>query len=126
MRPFLAIGLPEPVSYDEFTQIVVQPSESTLDLLKYAGEATAGAKKGFEVLSKLDAEEAFCQGSHDSWVKNVKDCLKACIFTSITISSVQKAIEVARKNEKVNLKVEIPPTGKSYHDWWVVPKVTST
>ena len=126
MKPFLAIGLPEPLLYDEFAQIVGQRGESTLDLLKYAGEATAGAKKGFEVLSKLDAEEAFCQGSHDSWVKNVKDCLKACIFTSITISTVKKAVEVAGKNEKVNLKAEIPPTGKSYHDWWVVPKVTST
>jgi hypothetical protein len=36
---------------------------------------------------------------------------------------VKKAVEAAGKKGQVQLKVEIPLTGKGYHDWWVVPKV---
>jgi hypothetical protein len=49
--------------------------------------------------------------------------LKACIFTSITISGVKKAVEAAGKDGGVKLKVELPTSGKGYHDWWTVPKV---
>lgn len=124
MKPFHGIGLPELISFDEFTRQVEQPEEDTLSLLSYAVEAAAGAKKGLEVMSKLKAEEAFCQGSHEAWIKNVKECLKACIFTNITISTVKKAVEGAGKDGEVKLKVDIPSTGKGYHDWWVVPKIT--
>ncbi|RDW71406.1 putative MAK10 [Coleophoma cylindrospora] len=125
MKPFHGIGLPELVSFDEFTRQVEQPEDDILGLLSYAMEAAAGAKKGLEVMSKLKAEEAFCQGSQESWVKNVKEGLKACIFTNITIATVKKAVEAAGESGTVKLKVDIPPTGKGYHDWWVVPKVTA-
>ncbi|KAI1496275.1 Mak10 subunit, NatC N-terminal acetyltransferase-domain-containing protein [Biscogniauxia marginata] len=28
------------------------------------------------------------------------------------------------KNLDIKLKVEVPPPGKGYHDWWIVPKLT--
>jgi hypothetical protein len=124
MKPFSAIGLPELIQFDELTRLIVQPDESTIDIINFAAESVMGAKKGFEVLSKLSAKDAYCQGSHDSWLKNIKDCLKACIFTSITVSSVKKLVEAAGKNNRVTAKVEIPTAGKGYHDWWVVPKVS--
>lgn len=124
MKPFRLIGLPELIPYDELKKEVTQPGETTLDLLRYAAESAMAAKKAFEVMSKLSAKDAFCQGSYDSWLKNIKDTLKACIFTGITIATVKKAVEATAKNEKVKIKVEIPATGKGYHDWWVVPKVT--
>ena len=118
MKPFLSVGLPELPPFEEFTQYTRQPQESTLDLLDFAAESTSGAKKGLEILSKLNAKDAYCQGSYESWVKNVRDCLKACIFTSITISAVKKAVEAAAKDGKVKLKVEIPRPEKGYHKWW--------
>lgn len=123
MKPFLSIGLPEVVPYDEFVSAVTQPRESTSDLLGFAVESIAAAKRGFETLSKLNAEEAFCQGSHDSWVKNIKDCLKACIFAGIATSGVKKAIEKAEKAGKLNIRVEIPESEQGYHPWWIVPKI---
>jgi hypothetical protein len=123
MKPFLSIGLPEVIPFEDLTKLVTQPEETTLDLLIFAADSVASAKKGFETLSRLSAKEAFCQGSHDSWQKNTKDCLKACIFTSITISGVKKAVEAAGKDGGVKLKVELPTSGKGYHDWWTVPKV---
>ncbi|KAE8441549.1 hypothetical protein EG329_004857 [Mollisiaceae sp. DMI_Dod_QoI] len=123
MKPFHSIGLPELIPFDELAQAVMQPEESTLDMLKFAAESAMGAKKGFEMLSKLSEKDALCQGSHESWLNNIKACLKACIFTSITIASVKKAVEAAGKDGKPKIKAEIPPSGKGYHDWWIVPKV---
>ena len=124
MKPFLSIGLPEFVPFEELTELVNQPKEPLFNILKFATDSAAGAKKALEVMSKLSAEEAFCLGSQESWMQNVKDCLKAVIFTNITISTVKKAVEPARKDGVVKLKAEIPESGKGYHDFWIVPKVT--
>ncbi|CZT12070.1 probable MAK10 Glucose-repressible protein [Rhynchosporium graminicola] len=123
MKPFHSIGLPELIPFEEYTRLVTQPEASNLELLDFATESALGAKKGFEALSKLTAKEAFCQGSHEAWVSNVKACLKAAIFTSITIATVKKAVGKVGEGPRVKLKVEIPLAGKGYHDWWVVPKV---
>lgn len=122
MKPFLAIGLPELIPLGQLTELVTQRNETIMDILDFAATSIAGAKKGFEVLSKLSAEESFSQGSHDHWVANIKACLKACIFTGITVSTLRKAVQTGKGNN-VSIKVEIPLPGKGYHDWWVVPKV---
>ncbi|PBP23912.1 Mak10 subunit [Diplocarpon rosae] len=123
MKPFLGIGLPEVPPFEEFTQQFTKSEVPTLDMLQFAANLALGAKKHFETLSKMDAVEAFCQGSHDAWLSNIKACLKACIFANITISTVKKAVEAAGADGRVNIKVEMPETGKGYHDWWIVPKV---
>lgn len=125
MKPFSAIGLPELIQFDDLNRLITQPDESTVDIINFAADSVMGAKKGFEMLSKLGAKEAYCQGSHESWLKNIKDCLKACIFTSITIAAVKKLVEEAEKGEEVKVKVEMPLAGRGYHDWWMVPKVVS-
>jgi hypothetical protein len=122
MKPFMGIGLPEVIPFEDLTRLVTQPDESTIDLLNFAAESASAAKKGFEVLSKLSAKDSYSQGSHESWLKNVKNCLKACIFASITIAAVKMAVEAASKDGKIGIKIEIPATGKAYHDWWLVPK----
>jgi len=126
MKPFLGIGLPSLISMEDLKQLVEQPSENTLALLDLAAESAASAKKAFEILGRLTAEEAFCQGSYVSWLKNIKDCLKASIFTSITIMTVKKAYRAAGNTGGLGIKIEIPKPGDGYHDWWVVPKATST
>jgi len=126
MKPFLGIGLPNLISMEDLKHLVEQPNENTLVLLDLAAESAAGAKKAFEILSRLTAQEAFCQGSHVSWLKNIKDCLKASIFTNITIMTVRKAYQAAGNTRALSIKIEIPRPGDGYHDWWVVPKVTST
>ena len=109
--------------FAELNQLVTQPGESTLDILEFAGESTAAAKRALEGLAKLNAEQGFCRGAHDSWIADVKGALKACIFANITIVTVRRAVEAAGQNGKVKLRVEIPEPSKRYHNWWVVPKV---
>jgi len=126
MKPFLGIGLPNLVSMEDLKYLVEQPSVNTLALLTFAAESAASAKKAFEILGRLTPEEAFCQGSHVSWLKNIKDCLKASIFTSITIQAIKKAYQASGNACGSGIKIEIPKPGEGYHDWWVVPKVSPT
>jgi N-alpha-acetyltransferase 35, NatC auxiliary subunit len=124
MKPFLPIGLPEFLPYEQFHLSVTQPDESTSDLMDFASEAVARARKDFELMSKLDGKTARCLGSEEAWTKNVKDSLKACISASISISIVKKALEKAESTGgKLDVNVEVPPVGKGYHNWWIVPKI---
>lgn len=123
MKPFLSIGLPELPSQAQTEALVSQPEEDIAGLLQLAAEATGRAKKDFELIGKLDAVTAQCQGSEESWRKDVKDQLRACIMASITISSLSKAFEKAGKKTELGVILEWPVEGKGYHDFWVVPKV---
>jgi len=126
MKPFLPIGLPEFLPYDQFQLTVSQSEESTTDLLTFAADAVARARKDFELLSKLDGNTARCMGSEEAWKKNVKDCLRACISASISISMLKKALEKAGdQGEELDVRVEVPRVSEGYHDWWIVPKVVA-
>lgn len=127
MKPFLGISLPELLPYQQFHDAVRQPTESSLVLLTYAEQAVAASKREFEMLAKLDAQTARCEGKwcDEAWHKNAKEEVKSCIAASIAIMTVKKAIEVAEaaSETELKLKVECLPAEKSYHDWWVIPKV---
>lgn len=125
MKPFMSIGLPELIPLDDLTRLVNQPDEDTLDILNFASDSVASAKKRFEALSKLTEKDSYSQGSHESWLKNVKDCMKACIFTSISIATAKKAVSATSKDINIGIKAEIPEASKSYHEWWIVPKITA-
>ncbi|KJZ75053.1 hypothetical protein HIM_05539 [Hirsutella minnesotensis 3608] len=124
MKAFSSIGFPSAPTFDDFTLGTTQPDTTTEELLEYGERAAAGAKKGFETLSKLSAEESFSVGSHDRWVSMVKSALKSSIATVIAISTVQKALAKATKCNGVSVKVEIPTPDKTYHEWWIVPKIS--
>ncbi|KAF4969375.1 hypothetical protein FZEAL_10235 [Fusarium zealandicum] len=126
MRPFAAVGLPTLPSFQEFTQGTKQPEVSTLEILEYAERALLGAKKGFEVLGKFPAEEAFSVGSHDRWVTSKKNALKSCIATGIAISALQKAVRKHQGSGDLKLRAEVPTPEKAYHDWWIVPRMIPT
>ncbi|OAA59319.1 Mak10 subunit, NatC N(alpha)-terminal acetyltransferase [Cordyceps fumosorosea ARSEF 2679] len=128
MKPFAAIGLPSLPMFAEFTEGSRQPETSSEDLLAYGERALIGARRGFEALSKLSAEESFSVGSHERWVAGVKNGLKSCIATGIAITTLQKALAglegKAGEDSDLGLAVEIPTPDKTYHPSWIVPKVT--
>lgn len=123
MRPFAPIGLPALPTFEEFTAGTTQPEITSTEILEYAEKALAGAKKGFEVLSKLPADEAFSIGSHERWATSVKNGLKSCIATGIAITSVQKALLKADSVDNLKVRAEVPSPQKCYHDWWIIPKI---
>ncbi|CAM1504209.1 Fc.00g018000.m01.CDS01 [Cosmosporella sp. VM-42] len=123
MRPFAPIGLPTLPTFEEYTAGTMQPDVTTAETLEYAEKALLGAKKGFEVLSKLAPEESFSVGSHDRWVTSMKNAQRSCIVTGIAISAVQKALRQTQKIGDLKIKAEVPAPDKSYHEWWIVPRI---
>ncbi|KAK5997018.1 Embryonic growth-associated-like protein [Cladobotryum mycophilum] len=123
MKPFAPIGLPVLPTFEEFTAGTLQPDTELEELLEYAERAVAGARKGFEALSKMTAEESFSVGSHERWTVSVKNGLKSCIATGIAISTVQKALAKSEDLDDLKIKVEVPLPDKAYHEWWIVPKI---
>ncbi|KAH7156804.1 Mak10 subunit, NatC N-terminal acetyltransferase-domain-containing protein [Dactylonectria macrodidyma] len=126
MRPFASVGLPALPDYEVFVAGTEQPEVSTSDILQYAEKAVAGARRGFErfVSRNFTAHDAFSVGSHERWVATSKNGLKSCIATGIAISAVQKALEKSLTTGELKIKAEVPTPDKSYHDWWVVPRIT--
>ncbi|KAI1099097.1 Mak10-domain-containing protein [Jackrogersella minutella] len=131
MKPFRSIALPPLPTFDEFTRATLQPETTTYDLLKYAESAVGGARKGYEALSKMSETQAFSANTHDRWVGNIKNCLRAAIAAGVAVSTLQRAFERAGGKEsgsvpQLGLRVEMPEVGekgKGYHDWWIVPKL---
>jgi N-alpha-acetyltransferase 35, NatC auxiliary subunit len=123
MKPFAPIGLPDLPPYDVFSRATEQSDVPVATLLDYADKAVSGARKGFDVLVKLDAKEAFTVGTHDRWVEATKNCKRAVIAAGIAIATVRKALN-AEEADLTVLQVEIPPPDKAYHDWWIVPKIS--
>lgn len=132
MKPFAAIGLPSLPSFAEFAAGCRQPQTPSDELLAYGERALVGAKRGFEALSRLSAEESFSVGSHERWVAGVKNGLKSCIATGIAITTLQKALaglgekasEGLQERAALGLTAEIPAPDKAYHPSWIVPRVT--
>lgn len=132
MKPFATIGLPSLPSFAAFEVGSLQLETSSAELLAYGERALVGAKRGFEALSKLSAEESFSVGSYERWVAGVKNGLKSCIAAGIAITTLQKALagveEKAGKEpldgKALGLAVEIPTPDKTYHPSWIVPRVT--
>lgn len=123
MRPFAPIGLPVLPTFEEFTAGTLQPDTEISELFEYAERAAEGAKRGFEALSKMTAEESFSVGSHQRWATSVKNGLKSCIATKIAISAVQKAMQKSKDLDNLKVKVEVPTPQKAYHESWIVPKI---
>ncbi|KAI4272703.1 MAG: hypothetical protein LQ337_005116 [Flavoplaca oasis] len=135
LRPFMQLSIPEVPSYAELTAATSNVSgtnehegglpaeKQSLPVLDMADEASKVARKEWEALSKMDAQAARCVDCEDWWRKSVKNVIRACIICSIAISTMKKGAQ--DKPVKHILHAEMPEDGKTYHDFWVVPKLTT-
>ena len=134
VRPFSPISIPSVPSYEEYSSLVnplsSQPQDQDalgrslqarrLDSLLEAAElGTKIARKEWDAVGKSSAETARCQGCEKEWRAKQKDVLRSVIAVGIAVAGLRKW--VAEGMEAGKLKVEVDE--KSYHDWWVVPKV---
>ena len=146
MRPFLSISLPEMPSFPEFASLVSlrtpektdrhpnaldTPSQADVkqqafSILEVTDQALKIARKEWEAISKARSETARCICCEDWWRTSVKDILRSCITANIAVAAAKKALTNAGlRTIQDALKVEIPDSGKGYHPWWVVPRVTA-
>ncbi len=139
MRPFLPLSLPEVPSYPDvisFTsfgaeiQDPANPSvgfrERALSILDAADQALKTARKDWEAISKANAEVARCVGCEDRWRTGIKNVLRACIAGNIAIATAKKGLTNAgTKSVKDVLKAELVESGKGYHAWWIIPRISA-
>lgn len=123
MKPFAPVGVPELPSYAEFERGLRQPDSDVPTMLDDASRALAGAKRGFESLGKLSADESFSVGSHDAWLATVRNGLKSCIAATLAVSTLRKAVQQHGPDGELKLKAELPTPDEAYHAWWIIPKL---
>jgi len=146
MRPFLSMSLPETPSYEELTSLVslrtpakadadssktssathAVLNQQALSIIEVAEQALKVARKEWEAVSKANAETARCVGCEDWWRTLVKNVLRACITANIMVATAKKTVATAgSKNIRDALCVEMADSGKGYHPWWLVPRITA-
>ena len=100
--------------------------QQAFSILEVTDQALKIARKEWEALSKARSETARCVSCEDWWRSSVKNILRSCITANIMVAAAKKAITNSRpKTTQDALKAEIPDSGKGYHPWWVVPRITA-
>jgi hypothetical protein len=149
MKPFLPLSVPEAVDFEEFEREISMNNATDLEALDDASVAVTEARRSWEAVLKAKwVAEAFRgqerrsgQGGGQSeitssarttlegeWTNDVKNVLRACIATSISVGILGRTLRNAPQSTSAlkDLKIRIPEPGEKdcYHDWWVVPTIT--
>ena len=145
MRPFQFLSIPEPLSYEAMDRVTCLRSYTDRQVLNQAARLSTASKKAWEEVLKggwnsIPLHESW-QGSKQSadkapsviereWTKDVRNSMKACIGTSIAITTLTKAIEEANKlkhSERslgdLRLSFPSPEDPQRFHKWWAVPQI---
>lgn len=141
MRPFLSLAVPEPLSYYDFETECRQGHRTDDELLDDAHTQTMIAKRAWDDVRRRGWRGSRVEGNvlqsgskysvensilDDTWTKETKDILRACIATGIAISTVQQVLKQHNgRRTELQLKYEIPVSGERdyWHRWWVVPRI---
>jgi N-alpha-acetyltransferase 35, NatC auxiliary subunit len=142
MRPFQYLSIPEPLSHKEMQRSTDLGKLSDRKLLDQAARLVQASKKAWEEVLKAGwSSSRLRQFSEQQpstspsviqreWTRDIKNSMKSCIGTSITITSLIKSVEEAGTAcgstlHLATLKVSVPTpedTGR-FHAWWAVPKI---
>ena len=144
MKPFGMISYPPVPSFDQFMALVslrsteatasevsgvftVDKKQQALGIIEVAESALKEARKKWEQVSKADATTAKCVNCEVWWRESVKNVLKSCIAANVAVATSKRVLADAETSSKLGerLKVEMVEIGKSYHAWWIVPKITA-
>lgn len=137
MKPFIPISLPEMVPYEEFQREAALEGDSDATVLERATKAISEARKEWETTLANGVFSPQAQGTSPApaiegdWTRDIKDTMRACIATSITIETMKKALapspaRPSKATGTVSLQVELPEQGSKarWHDWWIVPRIS--
>jgi N-alpha-acetyltransferase 35, NatC auxiliary subunit len=139
MRPFQSLSVPEPMSNAELRHLSDLSSLSDKEILEHAARLSLTSRRTWEEIVKekwhfepLDHGEGETDSVLDvQWMKGVKNSMKACIGTSIAITTLTKALAEhtsGRSKDDIltGLKVTVPGPDDAdrFHRWWAVPKIS--
>jgi hypothetical protein len=131
MKPLLNLVNDNGFTLEHVTSMKENSSAPTID------EACERARKQIQIarmqLSELKIAtptQAKYVGTEDRWKRQLKSLETVCVAVTVTISQLARICEKHGK-QKVDseadlsdlIEVTLPPPGKRYHDWWVVPQL---
>ena len=62
-------------------------------------------------------------GTETRWKAQIKQLETTCVAIFVGASLLKRTVEKDSEDVRGKLEVIIPPPGKRYHDWWVVPQI---
>ncbi|KAF3902001.1 hypothetical protein AA313_de0201164 [Arthrobotrys entomopaga] len=120
MKPFITIGCPDVISFEDFKSLVDNPDIETLEMLEMATENTKEGRKNFDLLSKMSAASSHAILCEEGYRLNLREYLRSCIGAGVAIVVLIKAIKT---NTLADMEIEIDQG--SYHPWFPVPRISS-
>ncbi|ERF76623.1 hypothetical protein EPUS_04443 [Endocarpon pusillum Z07020] len=146
MKPFLSLNVPEPVTFESFREESSCTALSDEEVLEEARMRIGDAKKFWEEVLKAgwSAELAenpelnrsskegktgkteMQKGSttiEGEWSEGVKNVIRACIATSISIVTLKKRLDETGGLKGMKVMVPVPGEKGCWHEWWIVPRV---
>lgn len=129
MKPYLQVTDPSPPTLDEFLR--ARTLSQSVDMTCGAIEADIkSAKAQLGALRKMPPEAAKYVGTEDRWRSELKQLETTCVAISVSLSQLKRSLDKyggdgGRHLSGLGERMEgsIPPPGKRYHDWWVVPQI---
>lgn len=143
MKPFLGLNVPEPVPFEAFQEESSFAGLSDAEILEEAVARIIEARKFWEEVLKAGWSAELTEIAElntptkpvqvgaprgattieDEWNKTVKNVIRSCIATSISIATLKKTL--GKRGDLKGVKATIPEAaGKDcWHDWWIVPKL---
>ncbi len=144
MRPFQHLTIPEPLTVKEMKGLSSLDGLRDREALDQASRLALTAKKAWEDILKQgwsfeQSERGLSTSANPAskgesvieteWTKDVKNSMKACISTSIAISSLTKLLDNngrdAERLKSIRVTVPGPEDRERFHRCWAVPKVWS-
>lgn len=132
MKPFLTLQDGFMEMYNDF-QAVTHPfgdfdanrssiAETSGPVCSVADKAVRDAKTGFTALKAAGALKAQARVVENEWLSEVSNLIKSTVATAVAVSAIRKA---ADEGVLANLTLQLPAPTERYHNYWVVPKVST-
>lgn len=121
MKPFLSIGIPDVIPFEQFQEQVTMTDLSTEELLEQAKHAATEAKHQLVILNKIDVRTAravLCEADHKAYVTSL---LRSCLGVGVAVGVLTRELVDEGNVEGEGLAVEIGRTG--FHQSFMVPQV---
>lgn len=146
MKPFLSLNVPEPVTFESFQEESSCAALSDEEVVEEARRRIGDAKKFWEEVLKAgwsaehannpeldksskaektrETEQQKRRTTIESeWSKGVKNVIRACISTSISIATLKKRLDETGELKGMKVNVPVPGDKDCWHEWWLVPRI---
>lgn len=124
MKPYLAVTDPAPPSAERFEQ-AEELSGSPIEAVVKIEQRIKPIKDYLARLKNTSPQAGKYVGTEAHWKAQIKQLETTSVAIFVGASLLKRTLESNEGGSglKEKLEVSIPPPGKRYHDWWVVPQI---